>query len=606
VRYTSDGPSVEQIVAWAEQRARNQGVVIAQMRRVAEAYGGKIVIPLPELDEGMEEPAVANNIMQGIDQYAGRIASTTPNLFYPPVRPGIQVSEDKARTRTLANLGWWETNRMDLKLRRRARLLVGLGATPVIVTPDDKKECPRWEYRDPMNTFPNDTGDPDEITPPDVIYKYPRPWSWLTSNYRNEVIGLNVGVGTPSPNDRFDIIEYVDGECRVLAVLGSNTRDSAWTSGAAFAELLRVPNRAGICLGVTPGRITLGERMGQFDGVIGMYKTQAKLMALELIAAERAVFPAMYIESAPGETGQFTSGPYDGRSGFVNIIKGGTYKEMLPPSNVMTGQISDRLERNARVTSGVAAEMGGESQSNVRTGKRGDSIMSAVIDQPVAEAQQVLAASLEAENKIAVAIAKAYWGNTKKSFYVSKAKTDAVYVANDAFENDRNVVNYPMMGTDSNAQTIMIGQLRGLGMLSAHTAMEISPLIDDPILEKRRVDAEAFREAAKAAILSQAQAGTIPPHDISAMVRLILGGSEPEDAIDKVHQQAQQRQATLAPEAAEGEATAPEAQPGIANPGAGAEQPTVAPPTASTQNLSDLLNTMRRPQRMSPAERGAA
>jgi predicted RNase H-like nuclease (RuvC/YqgF family) len=112
----------------------------------------------------------------------------------------------------------------------------------------------------------------------------------------------------------------------------------------------------------------------------------------------------------------------------------------------------------------------------------------------------------------------------------------------------------------------------------------------------------------KAGITAQAQSAQIAPHDVARMIQLVLAGKEIEEAVDQVQQEAQQRQATQAPapDESQGQVTSPEAQPGLAQPGVGAEQPTVAPPTASTQNLSDLLNAMRRPQRESPAEKGAA
>lgn len=280
--YTKAGPSVEQIIAWAQQRATAQGLWIARMRKFKEVYNGDIIIPMPEMDQD-EDVAVGNILMQGLDQLAGRVASTTPNLMYPPLRPGIKQSEDRARTRTLANLGWWETNRMDIKLRRRARHLIGLGATPTLVTPDSRKQCPRWEFRDPMNTFPAETGDPDEITPPDTIFKFPRTWGWLKANYPKEIVALNTGTGRdePTQDTRFDLIEYVDAEVRVLAVLGAPNDGNYFSNGGnAYVELERTPNRAGIPLAITPGRITLDRKQGQFDQSIGMFKTPAKLMAL--------------------------------------------------------------------------------------------------------------------------------------------------------------------------------------------------------------------------------------------------------------------------------------------------------------------------------------
>ena len=123
-----------------------------------------------------------------------------------------------------------------------------------------------------------------------------------------------------------------------------------------------------------------------------MYQTQARLFALELIAVERGIFPDTYLVSRPGEQAKFVTGPHDGRSGLVNIISGGTLQEAGMNSNLTANNLIDRIERSMRITSGTPAEYGGESVTNVRTGKRGDAILSAVVDFPSQEAQEVLAA----------------------------------------------------------------------------------------------------------------------------------------------------------------------------------------------------------------------
>jgi hypothetical protein len=68
----------------------------------------------------------------------------------------------------------------------------------------------------------------------------------------------------------------------------------------------------------------------------------------------------------------------------------------------------------------------------------------------IQEAQLALAASLEQENRIAVAQAKAYFGNQRKSFFVTGAGKDngpVDYVPNQVFETDVNVVSYPLAGS---------------------------------------------------------------------------------------------------------------------------------------------------------------
>ena len=77
--------------------------------------------------------------------------------------------------------------------------------------------------------------------------------------------------------------------------------------------------------------------------------------------------------------------------------------------------------------------------------RRGDSILSAVVDFPIQEAQTLLAKSLEAENRIAVAIDKAYYGNDRKSFYVNWRGAPGMldYVPNKIFTTDQNRVFFP-------------------------------------------------------------------------------------------------------------------------------------------------------------------
>ena len=83
----------------------------------------------------------------------------------------------------------------------------------------------------------------------------------------------------------------------------------------------------------------------------------------------------------------------------------------------------DRLERQERLEGAIPAEFGGESASNIRTGRRGESVLSATVDYRVQEAQTTFEQSLLAEDKIAVAIEKAYWGNEKKSFFIPGRST---------------------------------------------------------------------------------------------------------------------------------------------------------------------------------------
>ena len=583
------GPSLETIAAILAERQAKQGPIIESMRQLRDAYNGDLVIPLPELDR-KEKSAVANLITTGLDQTAMRIASTMPSVYYPALEEGNNASEKRARTRKRATMAWWEANKMPLKMRRRARWLIGYASSPVIIRPDTKWGAARWDIRDPLNTFPSVGEDPDQITPSDCIFTYSRSRAWLQERYPEAL--ANLKSVNPKPTDIIGIVEYTDAEVTVLMAT-SSAKQNPWESmvrGAPHVELERVQNRTGLCLAVVPARITLDRPMGQFDSLVGMYNLQSKLMALEVIAVERGIFPDTYLVSRPGETARFVAGPFDGRTGQVNVVSGGDIREMAANPGFATNGMMDRIERAQRIGSGTPAEFGGESTSNVRTGKRGDAILSAVVDFPIQEAQEIFAASLQEENKRAIAIAKTYFGNERKSFYVSSrgAKGHVDYVPNKDFEDDNNVVTYSHSGADANSLVVGLGQRIGIGIMSKQTAQEIDPFISDPEAEKDRVISESLEAALLQSIQTQAAQGAIPPSDVAAIVALV--GSDKMDlaaAVTKIHEQAQARQATPAP------AGAPETMPGLGAPGMGAEQPAQQPAgPPNPQDIGALLASM--------------
>lgn len=569
-------PSVEQILGMLEERKSSQSQIIANMSQLRDAYNGDIIVPLPEMDRH-EQIAVANLISTGLDQTAMRIASTTPNLFFPALKPGDNASEKRATIRRNATLGWWEANKMPLKMRRRARQLIGYASSPVVLRPDSKRGIARWETRSPLSAFVSPSEDPDNITPDDAIFTFGRSYKWLEANYPERIGMLNTNGRKPAAHTVFEVVEYLDADEMVLAVIGEKPDPFAPTlHGQRIVELERIPNRTGMCMAVVPGRISLDRPMGQFDGLIGMYQMQAKLMALELISVERGIFPDTYLISRPGETAKFVSGPFDGRTGMVNIVAGGDLREAAQGGGPASANLIDRLERGMRVTSGIPAEYGGESNVNIRTGKRGDAILSAVVDFPVQEAQEILAHSMMEENKRAIAIAKTYFGNDRRSFYVSRYQKHVDYIPNKDFESDDNVVSYSYAGADANSLVVGLGQRVGIGTMSKRTAQEIDPLVADPEREHDRVVQEQLEQALLQSVQQQAQSGQIPPADLAAIMTMVVTDrASLAEAIDKVHKKAQERQATAAP------IGSPEAQPGLAMPGMGAEQPGTLPPATS-------------------------
>jgi len=584
----------EEIVHLWRARQKARGPVLAQMQAIKNQYNGDVVVPLPELDKD-EKTFVANLIQQGLDQHAMRIASVTPMLTVPAADPRRPRAQERAATRRKATLGWWEANSMRRLMRRRARWLIGYSTAPVTLRPNFTQGIPAWHARNPLDAFPAPTVNPDDLSPPDSIYAVLKPLGWLRRSY--PLAAVIIATDDTRDDHLFTVLEYEDHEQMCSIVVGS--AHAQHYGMAPHVMLEQVPNRAGIPLSVHPGRITLDRLLGQFDGALGMYQMQAKLMALEVLAVQKGVFPDTYLVSRPGETAELVGGYHPGYSGLVNEVRGGDIKEITVNPSFATNQTIDRLERGIRLQGGIPPEFGGESQTNVRTGRRGDAILSATVDFAVQESQETLAASLEEENRRATKIARAYFGDAAKSFHVSwkGAKGHVTYTPNKDFDSDYSMVEYPSPGSDINNLVIGIGQRVGIGTMSTRTAMRLDPMVDDPELEADTVTAEALERAMLEGLAQQAAAGVIPPADLARIMQLVRVENEPlAEAVMRVQAEAQQRQAT---ETAQGQPDAvpsgsPQAQPGLAQPGAGAEAGVAIqePPTA-LGNLDQLLMQMR-------------
>jgi hypothetical protein len=126
-----------------------------------------------------------------------------------------------------------------------------------------------------------------------------------------------------------------------------------------------------------------------------------------------------------------------------------------------------------------------------------------------------------------------------------------------------------------------------MGTMSKRSFMAIDPLVEDPEFEHDAVVAEQLESALLVSIQQQASQGTIPPADLARIMELVANDQmELAEAVDKVQKEAQERQAQQV------EATSPEAQPGLAMPGMGAEAATVAPPPGGGGGLAGLLGAL--------------
>jgi len=578
--------SADSIFALYEQRKRRLTPRHARMIEMRDTHGGTLVLPLPEID-ATERPAVANLVLQGIEQHGMRIASTMPSVYYPPVHPGVNASEEHARDRQLVTRYWWYQTRLKLKMQRRARQLVAYGTAPVVIRPNFRTGIPEWKIRDPIGCYPPEM-DTGELVPSDVIFSYMLPYAQIRRDWPDSALAMNRAAHA-GDDTTYMILEYIDAAELVLVACGDKHvphRTGSSTSGEAVI-LERIENRTGRPLAVIPGRISLEGDLGQFDGMVGFYQAQAKLFALEMLGAQRSVWPETWLVANGVQEARIIQYA-DPLRGQVGKIEGGTLTVVRQDPSQLGLQAVDRLERAQRLQGGIPAEFGGESASNVRTGRRGDAIMSAVVDFPVQLAHQVFEESLQEENRIAAAIDRAYF-DTTKSVYVSGTKGTVTYRPGDTWENDTNYVRYSNAGADLNRLVIEAGQRIGLGTLSKRGFMEVDPLVEDPEQMGDAIKAEQLEDALLASMQARAQQDPTfvgPLAEIIKEVRTNKG--DLADVYLRVDERYRKAQAAAAAAAQNVPSPAgmpsPEGQPGLVEP-----VPTIGKPEPSLGNMSRML-----------------
>lgn len=585
------------------------------MLEVREVYDGDAKIDLPDVDR-TTAASVPNLLAQGVDQMAGRIASVTPMVTFASDKPGQRTADRRASVAQRVVTGWWQADDLPLKMQYRARNLVAYGMTPVTLRYSRDTHRPTWEVRDPTTTYPSAERIPGTSKPCDVIFAYKRSIGWLVANgYKGQV---NVVVGGMIRQDwptdtMLTVLEYVDRDGRLTILTGHAAaaqfgpyQIEPGTRQVALMEacLLPVP----VMTASVPQRVTLSRLSGQFNAMLGMYYQQAKLQALTLIAIEKGIFPDTYLVSRPGEVAKFLDGPWDGRTGKVNIVAGGDIKDLANNPGYQTNGEIDRLERSQRLTSGIPADFGGESGTNIRTGRRGDAVLSAVIDFPVAEAQRVFAAALEQENEAAIELAKCYDEHQPRTIYVGtgNAARAVTYVADEVFTHTPHTVAYPAVGTDLNSLMIGLGQRVGMGIMSKETAQTLDPFIAAPELEHDRIITEGLEQALMSGLQQQAASGQIPPL-VLAKVMSLVGGDKMElpEALAKVMQDAQD---TAQAAAQGGQPSATDQALSTAGPQALAAPPggpsPIPGPNAGQTDLASLMTRLRQPARTIQPMRG--
>jgi hypothetical protein len=591
----------EEIAELYEDRKRAYGVDIQRMRQMRELMNNEMPVPLPELSTN-EQSTVANLALSGQDQLARRMASVAPTHYWPSTDPGKTRADQRAKDKPRVMTGWHEENSLNLKMGKRGRFFLSYATSPVILRPHRQMGIPKWNVVSPLDTFlPKSSF--DDYLPKDFILTSTFTYKDLLDRFGNDVVDT---VNKPADWDwdnpyhnfdvEFEVLEYCDEHEYSMILLGHQAPEYYPNHNsyerAPAARLTYAQNLVGRPLMVCPGRITLDAQLGHFDGIVGMYQTQAALMALTVIAQRRSVWPTEWLVPFPNSTEEpeivVTPDPYEGIPGEIH---GGTIETQNLDPAFRALEVMDRQAEAIRAEAGLPAEFGGQSATNIRTGRRGAQVMGAAIDFTISEAQAIFAKSLKEENKLAIAIDKAYFDHKKIYYVESRSFMGKVeYTPSELWDVDKHVVDYPFAGVDLQNLTIEGGQRVAMGTMSRESFMDMDPAIVDTKGEIQKIHRQGIQDAFLAGAQSLAANPEGPmqlPH-IARLDKKLAEGKELYQAFLELQEEVQREQDEAAPPE-QHELT----QPGMAAPGQGVEQPEAIPEMDQSMNrMNQLLGSL--------------
>lgn len=600
--------SWDEIFAAMQQRREKNTPILEQMITIRNRYNGDWVVPYLTQEEAPELPPLTPSIIANtIDQYGQRAGSVLPAIRCPAVDPSKQTgtrSREYANIRRRALTATYDASRMQLLLRKAYRHLAGYATCCLIVTPDFVKRQPRIEVRDPLNAYPDPRTGENFADPENVGFIFSKSSDWIMERYpeTRPLIGRYV-----RGEQLWDMVEWVDADDCVIGLMGPQdtaffrniTEPMRWSM-----ELRRWPNRIGMVPAIIPGRVTLDRVASQLTHITGITDLMARMMALDIMAKEKSIFPDRYVIGKSGMTPQIVGGEWqDGRSGNMNLVLDADSIGSLPFSPDPTAsQAIDRLERNARVSSGLVPQMGGETYGALRTGRGIDALMGAAVDPVIQEMQEIMSAWLPSLNAAVFETYKAYWPQREYHMISGWAKDtgEVRFTPSKHFEISSNATSYPIAGADAQQTNIIVGQMVGAGLMSRASARESHPWIGDAAAEQARIDEEMMEMTMMQAI--QQQAMTNPAFLLMIPEIEKARRQDPSGdiitAVETAQRRVQEQQAQAPPEPGPDQLAAPEAQPGMAAPPPSGEPgPGQIGATENQRGLRELMNALAQTSR---------
>ena len=526
------GYEFDQIVSIMRQRRTQDAALIQAMIENRDRYNGQIVVPLPDVSgiPAANRPG-PNFFQEAIDGHARLANSTLPKINCPVKNADSDRSVRQAELRQGLLYGVWYESALEQKLARSYRHLAAYGTHAMVVMPDEYLGRADIQLRDPISAYP-ELRAPDDIRPPkDCGFLFARSAQWLKEHYPDQIPQyLEQAALSKGWDTLWDVVEWIDEDQIVIGLMGPRFPAYGYADARPYGynavQLGRWANRAGMVPVVAPRRATLDMIMGQLTAMINYSDLYGRMLSLELVATEKAIFPDLAILSRTGDVPTLVGNKWqDGRTGNVNLITNAAVEVIGKEPGPGTIPVLSMIDDHIRGGMGASPLYAGKN-AGMRTGAGVDALGDFAVNPMVAESQKIMERSLVEANKAVIAVQKAYFGDTSRTFVLGMSGSNKMVTItpNKDIDTDLNIVSYLAPGADVNRYAVALTQLVATDIISVDTARDKHPLVDDPDNEKFLVALSKMENATLAAITNGVAQGSTPISTVARAHQLVAEG----------------------------------------------------------------------------------
>ena len=488
---------------------------------------------------------VPNLMMSGLEHLSQKIGRI-PNLKVD-IPNGKDSERAKQKAEKIARIvtAYDDTQKLEMQMPQVGRWLPGYGFAVWVIREKkgpDGTPYPCAELRDPYNCFPGYFGadqQPKEMAivrrvPKEALARtYPKSAEKIMAKDGYETNTLGIGNAYASAytdsyngswvnsNGEGDLVaEYYNEEGTYIFHMTS----------ATILDFIPNPLDSGPAF-VIAKKFAFDRMQGQYDQIIGLMASMAKINVMSIIAMEDAVFTETNI-SGEIESGQYRKGRFA-----VNYLAPGT-QVSKHASNVpyQIFQQIDRIERQLRVGGSYPVSDDSQSPLSFATG-RGLEELGASMSLMIREYHTVMADAIEMiDSKRLEWDQKMYGGKSKElSGYYQNTFFNETYDPNKdingAYKTRR--VYGAMAGYDEPQKIVTGLQLLQAGIIDTQTLQENLDGLDNLVRVNERITKEKAEKVLFDSLLAQAQQGD--PKATMAVIQIRKNPDDMQSILDKFY-----------------------------------------------------------------------